>query len=107
MRAPDFELPEPLNGGKLVKLSEAAAGSKGTLILWICNHCPFVVMLKQQIASLAREYQARGVSVIAISSNSVETHPQDGPEMMAKDAGEQGALEGGVSVVTGWPWAVR
>ncbi|KAF8060293.1 hypothetical protein HT031_004828 [Scenedesmus sp. PABB004] len=87
--APTFELPDPLSGGT-VSLSGAAAGAKATLVMFICNHCPFVVMLKPAIAALAKEYQARGVAVVAISSNSTATHPQDGPEAMAADAKEQG-----------------
>lgn len=65
-----------------VKLSAYAAGAPATLIMFICNHCPFVVHLKPAITQLAREYQGKGVKVLAISSNSVETHPQDGPDSM-------------------------
>lgn len=88
-KAPDFELLEPLTG-KTVKLSDYAAGAPATLVMFICNHCPFVVHLKPAITQLAKEYQARGVQVLAISSNSSETHPQDGPDKMAEDAQAQG-----------------
>eukprot|EP00878_Enallax_costatus_P021707 GHUV01022997.1.p1 GENE.GHUV01022997.1~~GHUV01022997.1.p1 ORF type:complete len:280 (+),score=32.07 GHUV01022997.1:251-1090(+) len=88
-KAPDFELPEPLTG-KSIRLNEATAGATATLVMFICNHCPFVVMLKPAIAALAKEYQAKGVAVIAISSNSIQTHPQDGPEKMAQDAKTHG-----------------
>ncbi|GAB4817340.1 hypothetical protein N2152v2_004386 [Parachlorella kessleri] len=87
--APDFELLEPLTG-KTLRLTEYAAGSPATLVTFICNHCPFVIHLKEAIVELAKEYQAKGVKVVAISSNSVETHPQDGPEEMAKDAQKYG-----------------
>ncbi|EFN56396.1 hypothetical protein CHLNCDRAFT_22310 [Chlorella variabilis] len=87
--APDFVLLEPLTG-VTVKLSAYAAGAPATLIMFICNHCPFVVHLKPAITQLAREYQGKGVKVLAISSNSVETHPQDGPDSMAEDARAQG-----------------
>ncbi|KAL4857673.1 hypothetical protein ACK3TF_002106 [Chlorella vulgaris] len=83
------DLPEPLTG-QTVKLSEYAAGAPATLVMFICNHCPFVVHLKPAITELAKDYQAKGVKVVAISSNSVETHPQDGPEKMAEDAKAQG-----------------
>lgn len=87
-QAPDFCLPEPLTG-KMVSLSDVR-GSKATVVMIICNHCPFVIMLKQAIVQLANDYKTKGVGFVAISSNSVETHPQDGPEKMAEDAKIQG-----------------
>uniref|UniRef100_A0A7S3R0L7 Thioredoxin domain-containing protein n=1 Tax=Dunaliella tertiolecta TaxID=3047 RepID=A0A7S3R0L7_DUNTE len=88
MQAPSFELPEPANGNKLVRLSDF----KGlpTLIMFICNHCPFVLHLREAIVKVAAEYQAKGFKVVAISSNSVVTHPQDGPEKMAAEAKQHG-----------------
>jgi len=88
-QAPEFSLPEPLTG-RSISLYEYAKDSKATVIMIICNHCPFVVHLKPHIVDLAKEYRSKGVSFVAISSNSTETHPQDGPENMAKDAKEQG-----------------
>ncbi|GBF95913.1 thioredoxin [Raphidocelis subcapitata] len=88
-KAPDFALPEPLTG-KTVTLADVSAGAKATLVCFICNHCPYVVLLKDAIKAVAADYSARGVGVVAISSNSVETHPQDGPDAMAKDARELG-----------------
>lgn len=58
--------------------------------MFICNHCPFVVLLKQAIIDLAKDYASQGVGIVAISSNSAASHPQDGPELMAKDAKELG-----------------
>ncbi|KAL4433267.1 hypothetical protein ABPG77_003315 [Micractinium sp. CCAP 211/92] len=87
--APDFELPDAVSG-KNIKLSEYAAGAPATLVMFLCVHCPFVVHLKPSIAELAKEYQARGVKVLAISSNSIQTHPQDGPDKMAEDAKASG-----------------
>lgn len=81
--APEFALPEPRTGGGMVSLRQHSSGSKATVVMFICNHCPFVVHLKPSIIELAEEYMAKGVSFIAVSSNSVETHPQDGPEAMA------------------------
>ena len=88
-KAPDFTLPEPLSGGT-VTLSEYSQGAAATVIMIICNHCPFVVLLKKGIAQLARDYETRGVKFVAISSNSVVTHPQDGPEKMKEDAQRYG-----------------
>jgi len=84
-KAPEFALPEPLTGN-IVKLSEYTQGATATVIMIICNHCPFVVHLKPAIVSLAKEYQAKGVKFIAISSNDRQTYPQDGPEYMIEDA---------------------
>ncbi|KAJ7547419.1 hypothetical protein O6H91_08G085200 [Diphasiastrum complanatum] len=83
-RAPEFELPEPLTG-KTWKL-EDFEGHPALLVMFICNHCPFVVHLKQDIVMLSKTYIQKGLGVVAISSNSVKTHPQDGPDKMAEDA---------------------
>ncbi|KZV17339.1 hypothetical protein F511_22014 [Dorcoceras hygrometricum] len=87
-RAPDFELPEPLTG-KLWKLEDFEA-YPALLVMFICNHCPFVKHLKKDIVKLSNFYMKasafKGLAVIAISSNSVTTHPQDGPDYMAEDA---------------------
>ncbi|XP_010498587.1 PREDICTED: uncharacterized protein LOC104776251 isoform X2 [Camelina sativa] len=55
-------------------------------VMFICNHCPFVIHLKKDIVKLCNFYMEKGLAVVAISSNSVVTHPQDGPEFMAEDA---------------------
>lgn len=86
--APDFKLQEPLTG-KHHALADFK-GQPALLVMFICNHCPFVVLLKDAIAELAKQYQDKGVAVVAISSNSVQTHPQDGPEKMADDAKNHG-----------------
>ncbi|KAK1300798.1 hypothetical protein QJS10_CPB13g00850 [Acorus calamus] len=83
-RAPDFELPEPLTG-KMWKLEDLES-YPALLVMFICNHCPFVIHLKKEIVKLTNFYMKKGLGVIAISSNSVLTHPQDGPELMAEDA---------------------
>ena len=80
--APSFTLPDTISG-KEVSL---AAGSKASLIMFICNHCPFVVHVQDQLVALASDYQPKGVQVIAISSNDVTTHPQDGPAKMKETA---------------------
>ncbi|KAK3229813.1 hypothetical protein Dsin_001694 [Dipteronia sinensis] len=100
-RAPNFELPEPLTG-KMWKLEDFEShpallemwdvrclSSRLKLnieVMFICNHCPFVKHLKKDIVKLANFYTKKGLAVVAISSNSVTTHPQDGPQFMAEEA---------------------
>ncbi|XP_057795533.1 uncharacterized protein LOC131011734 isoform X2 [Salvia miltiorrhiza] len=83
-RAPDFELLEPLTG-KVWKLDDFDS-YPALLVMFICNHCPFVKHLKKDIVKLSNFYMKKGLAVVAISSNSVTTHPQDGPDVMAKEA---------------------
>ncbi|PWA77935.1 thioredoxin superfamily protein [Artemisia annua] len=83
-RAPPFELEEPLTGNKW-KLDDFEA-YPALLVMFICNHCPFVKHLKKDIVKLSNIYKEKGLGVVAISSNSAVTHPQDGPDFMAEDA---------------------
>ncbi|XP_057504333.1 uncharacterized protein LOC130787876 isoform X2 [Actinidia eriantha] len=83
-RAPQFQLPEPLTG-KVWKLEDFEA-YPALLVMFICNHCPFVKNLKKDIVKLSNFYMKKGLAVVAISSNSVATHPQDGPEFMEEEA---------------------
>ncbi|CAN1175905.1 hypothetical protein LINPERHAP2_LOCUS32204 [Linum perenne] len=83
-KAPDFQLPEPLTG-KTWELEDFES-HPGLLVMFICNHCPFVKHLKKVMANLSNFYMKKGLAVVAISSNSIITHPQDGPEFMAEDA---------------------
>ncbi|KAH0451452.1 hypothetical protein IEQ34_018751 [Dendrobium chrysotoxum] len=83
-RAPYFELPEPLTG-KVWKLDDFES-YPALLVMFICNHCPFVKHLKKDIVKLTDFYTKKGLAVIAISSNSTLTHPQDGPKFMAEEA---------------------
>ena len=85
--APDFSLDDAVTG-KTVSLSDL--DGKANLIMFICNHCPFVIHVRDEITSIAKEYGERGVAVVAMNSNSAETHPQDGPDEMKKLAGELG-----------------
>ncbi len=86
-RAPDFRLPDP--SGREWTLS-AVEGPGGLLVAFICNHCPFVKHLRRELAEFGREYQARGLGVVAINSNDVTTHPADSPERMAEEIDEVG-----------------
>lgn len=83
-RAPDFELTEPLTGKKWTLQDFEAYPA--LLVMFICNHCPFVKHLKKDFVKLSSFYMEKGLAVVAISSNSAVTHPQDGPEFMAEEA---------------------
>jgi peroxiredoxin len=65
-------------------------GGSGVLVAFICNHCPFVLHLIDPFVRLANAYQARGIRVVAVSSNDVATYPEDGPEAMQRFAAEHG-----------------
>ena len=86
-KAPAFSLPNV--DGKTVSLNDFA-GSKGLVVMFICNHCPFVKHLRQALAEFGKEYQAKGLAVVAISSNDVATHPDDSPELMKAEAKSAG-----------------
>lgn len=84
----DFTLPEPATG-KQVSLDDVK-GPNGTLVVFICNHCPYVMAVIERLVRDAAALQALGVGVVAISSNDVGTYPEDGPEQMAELAREHG-----------------
>jgi peroxiredoxin len=87
--APNFSLPDP--SGKLVSLDDDNFKNAPALVVaFLCNHCPFVKHIQKQFAALAKEYQARGVAVVAISSNDVENYPEDSPEKMAEESKQAG-----------------
>ena len=86
-KAPDFALLEPASG-KRRSLSEFSAPA--TVVMFICNHCPFVIHVRDEITRLQRDYASKGVALIAINSNSEATHPQDGPEHMSELVRELG-----------------
>ena len=81
--APNFSLPNV--DGSTVSLSDFD-GRPGLLVIFMCNHCPFVIHLRSDLASFADEYQERGLAVVGISSNDVENYPQDGPDKMKEEA---------------------
>lgn len=85
--APDFSLPD--TQGKIVTLRDCSH-APALLVAFLCNHCPYVKHVRQGLAAMAREYQAKGVAVVGISANSVETHPADGPEKMREEAADAG-----------------
>ena len=87
-KAPDFSLFDTVSGQTL-SLDELQ-GEKGTVVMFICNHCPFVVHVNPEISRLGGEYQEKGIGFIAISSNDVENYPQDAPHLMTKVAQDEG-----------------
>jgi len=84
--APGFRLPD--TEGSLVSL-EDYEDSPALLVIFMCNHCPFVKHIIDDLIDLIPEYQAKGLAVVAINSNDVESFPEDCPEMMAELAGEK------------------
>jgi peroxiredoxin len=86
-QAPSFSLPD--TDGSTVSLDDAK-DAKGYLVMFICNHCPYVIHVADELAALGREYGERGVAVYAISSNDVEHYPADGPEKMAEEKAARG-----------------
>jgi peroxiredoxin len=80
--APNFSLPDPF--GKTVSLADFAS-KPALLVIFMCNHCPYVKHVADGLSALAKEYQARGVGVVAISSNDVGSHPDDAPAKMADE----------------------
>ncbi|MDH4224264.1 MAG: thioredoxin family protein [Deltaproteobacteria bacterium] len=86
--APDFTLPDTVSG-KMVSLSEIKS-PVATVVMFICNHCPYVVHVRDELARAARDYQPKGVRFAAISSNDVEKYPEDSPDKMKLFAKESG-----------------
>jgi peroxiredoxin len=86
--APAFSLAE-VTTGKTLSL-ENVRGKQGLLVMFLCRHCPFVKHLEQGIAQLGREYQDKGVGMVAISSNDAAAYPADGPEGLKEQAQQLG-----------------
>lgn len=85
---PSFSLPDVVSGKPLARGDLPAA--KATLVMFICNHCPYVVHVRHELVRLAHEALDRGATVVAINSNSTKTHPQDGPDKMRELATGEG-----------------
>jgi thiol-disulfide isomerase/thioredoxin len=77
---PAFELTNVVDGRAVSP--DQHRGSPALLVMFICNHCPYVIHVRPEITRLVQEYMPKGVRVIAINSNNIETHPQDGPDSM-------------------------
>ena len=87
-RLPSFELPDAISGRTVSQ--EDFSHAPALLVAFICNHCPFVRHIRGALAEFAREYQDRGLAVVAISSNDLNAYPQDGPVGMREEASEAG-----------------
>lgn len=82
--APDFCLPDVVTG-RSVRLGDFGE-QRSLLIMFICQHCPFVKHVEQELAKLGQDYQGQPLAIVAISSNSLQTHPQDGPAQLKAQA---------------------
>jgi peroxiredoxin len=83
-RAPDFALPS-VHDGRPVALKDFA-GAPATLVMFICNHCPYVKHVAPELARIGAEYGKRGVAIIAISSNDADEYPDDAPAELSREA---------------------
>lgn len=83
-QAPAFTLPDTVSGKNLSL--ESIKSDKATVVMFICNHCPYVIHLNEEMVRLAADYKAKGVAFVAISSNDVDNYPQDGPDKMKAHA---------------------
>ncbi len=87
-KAPDFRLTDVVSG-KAISL-ETFAGKKGLLVMFICNHCPYVQHIKTELARLGKDYAGRNVGIVAISANDAANYPDDAPEKLKAMAQELG-----------------
>ncbi|MFI1745850.1 thioredoxin family protein [Thalassobellus sediminis] len=87
-QAPDFNLLDTVSDS-ILSLQQLK-GSTGTVIMFICNHCPFVIHINSKIVEIANDYRLKGIQFIAISSNDVVNYPQDSPEKMKVLAKNEG-----------------
>lgn len=82
--APDFALPDTVTGETFHLYKETEG--QVVVVMFICNHCPYVIHVNAELVRLSRDYQPRGVAFVAISSNDAEKYPADGPERMREQA---------------------
>lgn len=87
-KAPDFKLPDTISDKELT--FSDIRGEKGTMVVFICNHCPYVIHVIHEIVNIAKEYIPKGIGFAAISSNDVENYPQDAPDKMKEHAEKWG-----------------
>ena len=86
--APDFSLPEPATG-KTVSLADFQ-GAPGLLVIFMCNHCPYVKHIRHALADFACEYQPKGLKIVGINANDAENYPDDSPAKMVEEVNELG-----------------
>ncbi len=85
--APDFSLPD--TNGRIVSLKDFSA-APALLVMFLCNHCPYVKHIQAGMTQMAKDFQARGVAVAGISANDAVMYPDDSPEKMALEARQAG-----------------
>lgn len=85
--APDFSLPDP--SGNQVSLADFE-GAPALLVIFLCNHCPYVKHVAPKLAELVKEYQAQGVAVVGINSNDADNYPDDAPVKMKEEVAKRG-----------------
>lgn len=85
--APEFYLKDTNSANTYFSFADIK-GEKGTLVMFICNHCPFVHHVIDEVVRIANDYRVQGIGVVAISSNDVVNYPQDSPELMTEFAFE-------------------
>ena len=86
--APDFSLPDTVSG-KTVSLKDVQT-DKGLVVMFLCNHCPYVIHVNPEIVRLSKEYMAKGIGFVGISSNDAEKYPEDAPDKMKEVAEKLG-----------------
>ena len=86
--APDFTLPDVVSG-RTISLA-SFADKKALLVMFICRHCPYVKHVQDELARIGRDYQSRGVGIVAISANDAQGYPDDAPESLREMARELG-----------------
>ena len=87
IKAPDFTLPDP--AGEYYSLSDCSV-DKGLLVIFMCNHCPYVIHIRQKLVEKIQKYQGQGITVLAINSNDFNVYPDDSPVNMAFDSKTHG-----------------
>jgi peroxiredoxin len=83
-KAPDFSLPDVVTGNRVTL--ETFDNAEALVVIFMCNHCPYVKHLRSGIVTLTHDYREKGVEVVAISSNDADKYPDDSPEKMAEEA---------------------
>jgi peroxiredoxin len=86
--APDFALQEPATGETVAR--DDFADHDGLLVVFLCNHCPFVIHIREELRDIAEEYQGKGLAVVGINANDPTTHPADSPDAMAREVADVG-----------------
>lgn len=85
--APSFSLPDTT--GRLWSLSQEAI-NRPVLVMFLCNHCPYVIHIRNALATLTREFQEKGVAIVGINANDVANYPDDSPDKMATEKAQAG-----------------